>query len=274
MQVVSTSPSGALPGCPEGGITPFVLGEVRLPQSDLGPAPFNLNVDSVTGTLIDLSTLQIQVKAGDQLAFVLRSDVVNRPPDALRLYASRSEVFTDQYSDGVLLTGGGDPALCPIDHGDGTFKIFVNDCEPSFLDVQGMGFWKRVCKTGHPSGEHERISDYVDRVNAVETFRSVNSAHAIFTILSPLRKNDKCTQAESQFMALLLNVASGRVTVCSCVIDPDLGSATVGEVIDFIDSLLANPKRTHHDCVLAQSMAGMINEGLTLVECGSATHHE
>ena len=60
------------------------------------------------------------VQAGDQRAFVLRSTAL-----LPQLYASRSEVFTDQYPGGEILTGGAGSNLTPIAGVDGTFKIFI-----------------------------------------------------------------------------------------------------------------------------------------------------
>ena len=68
-------------------------------------------------------------------------------------------------------------------------------------------------------------------------------------------------------MALLLNLASGRVAVCNCIDDPDLGPTTVGDAASFIDGLLSNAGRTFEDCVLAQAIADLINNGATLVDC-------
>lgn len=141
-------------------------------------------------------------------------------------------------------------------------------CEPvEDPDVRTQGFWKRVCAKPHPSGEHENLPDYVDCVSSTDTFADVDSVDDLCDRLHPDPKNDKCQQAEAQFMALLLNVCSGRVATCNCIDDPYLGESTVGNVVDFIDFLLSNPDRTFDDCVLAQSIAAAINEGLTLVDC-------
>jgi hypothetical protein len=142
-------------------------------------------------------------------------------------------------------------------------------CEPvEDPSVRTQGFWKRVCEKPHPSGEHENLPDYVDCVNTKLTFVDVDSVDALCDRLHPDPKNDKCEQAEAQFMALLLNVCSGRVAECNCVVDPALGEVTVGEAIELIDLLLSDPDvRTFEDCVLAQSIADAINNDLTLVDC-------
>ncbi len=146
--------------------------------------------------------------------------------------------------------------------------LTIQCCEPvEDPDVRTQGFWKRVCKKTHPSGEHEKLPSYVDCVNKTTTFADVGDVDALCDRLNPDPKNAKCEQAEAQFMALLLNVCSGRVAECNCINDPDLGETTVGEAIDFIDMLLSDPGRTFQDCVLAQSIADALNNGLSLVDC-------
>ena len=141
-------------------------------------------------------------------------------------------------------------------------------------DVRTQGFWKRVCARPHPSGEHENLPGYVSCVNATATFMDVHNAYAICDRLNPTPKKKrgkssgkKGEQAEAQFMALLLNVCSGRVETSNCVDDPVLGETTVGDVVMVIDELLSNSLRTFEDCVYAQAFADRINNGLTLVPC-------
>ena len=146
------------------------------------------------------------------------------------------------------------PAVCP------------GDCVPvEDPDVRTQGFWKRVCKGPHPSGEDEKLPDYVGGcVNDTATFANA----AVCDRLNPNPKNDKCEKAEAHFMALLLNVCSGRVAVCNCIDDPDMPAAlTVGDAIDLIDDLLSNANRTFDDCVVAQSIADAINDDVSLVDC-------
>ncbi len=139
-------------------------------------------------------------------------------------------------------------------------------CEPvEDPDVRTQGFWKRVCRGPHPSGEDQNLPDYVDCVSNTDTFADVDDVDGLCDRLTPDPRNDKCEQAEAQFMALLLNICSGRVATCNCINDPDLGQTTVGEAAEFIDALLSNP--TFDNCVLAQAIADDINNGLTLVVC-------
>ena len=146
-----------------------------------------------------------------------------------------------------------------------TFTVSV--CQPVEPDVRTQGFWKRQCKGPHPSGEHDNLPSYVESVASSATFAGVADVAGLCDRLVPDPKQDKCEQAEAQLMAASLNVASGRVAVCNCLDDPDLGVATVGEALSLADGLLASPGRSFDDCVLAQAIADRINNGATLVDC-------
>jgi hypothetical protein len=130
--------------------------------------------------------------------------------------------------------------------------------------VRTQGFWKRQCAGPHPSGEHGNLPGYVECVNETATFAGVTNVVSLCDRLHPDPPDDKCEQAEAQFMALMLNLCSGRVAVCNPVDDPDLGPTTVGEAAAFIDGLLSNPDRTFQDCELAQAIADRINRGESL----------
>jgi hypothetical protein len=142
-----------------------------------------------------------------------------------------------------------------------------DDLVPIEPDVRTQGFWKRQCKGPHPSGEHDNLPDYVNRVNSNETFVKVVDVDGLCDRLNPIPKKDKCKQAEAQFMAAFLNVASRRVGGSNCLDDPDLKATTVGEALSSIDGLLSNPGRDIDDCVLAQAIADRINNSKTLVDC-------
>jgi hypothetical protein len=109
------------------------------------------------------------------------------------------------------------------------------------------------------------LPEYVDCVNDTLTFVEIEDVSGIRTSLHPKPRNSKCKQAEAQFMALLLNVCSGRVAECNAVVDPVLGDSTVGDVIVLIDGLLSNGDRSRQDCVFAQAVADRINNGQTLL---------
>ncbi len=152
-------------------------------------------------------------------------------------------------------------------------KLEVYECPPAQApcepvedpDGRTQGFWKRVCRKPHPSGEHENLSGYVDCVTAAATFADVDDVDGLCDRLTPDPRNNKCEQAEAQFMALTLNLCSGRMEMCNCIDDPEF--ETVGEAVNFIDGLLSDPDRTVEGCMLAQGIADDINNGLTLVDC-------
>ncbi len=148
-----------------------------------------------------------------------------------------------------------------------TFSISVSSCQAVEPEVKTQGFWKRQCRGPHPSGEHSNLPGYVSSVNQVSNFADISNVGDLCNRLTPKPKKNKCEQAEAQFMALLLNRASERVTDCNCLEDPDTSSTNLGEAIDHIDSLLSNTGRSFHDCVEAQAIADRINNGVTLVSC-------
>ena len=144
-------------------------------------------------------------------------------------------------------------------------------CEPvENPDVEGQGFWRAVCVNPplHPSGENANLPGYVACVNVTATFAVVSNVTDLCNRLTPDPNNDKCEKAEAQFMALLLNICSGRVAECNCIDDLNLlGATTVGEAVVLIDNLLSNPTRTVADCKLALAIADDINSDVSLVYC-------
>lgn len=140
-------------------------------------------------------------------------------------------------------------------------------CTPScpFCDPRTQGFWKRQCAGPHPSGEHERLPDYVAEISVVEPFDAVDSVESMCERLHPAPRNDKCEQAEAQFMAVLLNRASTRLSNSCCVAGDD-GNTTSGAVVAAIEELLGDPGRTFDDCVEAQALAADLNEGDALCD--------
>jgi len=141
-------------------------------------------------------------------------------------------------------------------------ELTVNAGEPACPLTQG--FWKRQCKGPHPSGEHSNLPTYVSYVNAFATFSSVADENDICDRLHPDPPSDKCEQAEAQFMATLLNLASGRVPEDAVATPSSTSAATALEVAEAIDDILSDPARTFEDCVEAQSLAASFNEGDSL----------
>jgi len=107
-----------------------LLGSVSVPPSGVGPAPTSLVNESITGTLIDLSPLGIQVEIGDVLALRLRTTSL-----LPSLWGLRTSVFTDRYPGGryfVIYPGG------PLSwtSGDAAFKTFVESTIQVTIDIK------------------------------------------------------------------------------------------------------------------------------------------
>ncbi len=169
---------------------------------------------------------------------------------------------------GTSIVVGDDGGLAPFEGMvfEGRAGEDPGPCRPVSPRVQGQGFWKRQCKGPHPS--NSRLANYLPLVQRTQAFGEVENVADLCSVLSPSPRSDKCEQAEGQFMALLLNLASGRLAFCNCVDDPDLGAVTVAQAVALLDRLLANPNRTRNDCTRVQAIADRMNGGETLVNCG------
>lgn len=186
-----------------------------------------------------------------------------------------SRPVTCDVAPGTLLPEGITTVTCTAIDTCGNESVCIFDadvapaCQPVDPDVRTQGFWKRQCRGSHPSGEEENLDEYVAGVSQTATFADVSDVDGLCTELVPDPKNDKCQQAEAQFMAVLLNVESHRVTECNCIDDLTLGQSTVSEAIGAIDAILSDPDRDHASCVEAQAVADRINQGTSLVDCGA-----
>ena len=138
----------------------------------------------------------------------------------------------------------------------------VQTCEPvEPWEVRTQGYWRRQCK----HNPHEDICAYVDNIlvlaDLFDTF-NCDSVCDLMNVKPP--ENDMCRKARRQFMALLLNVTSGKLAVCNCLED----GREVGDVVTEIDSLLsADPD--FHTCEYAKTLTDDINNGIGLVPCDS-----
>jgi len=107
-----------------------VLGSLSLPESAVGPAPINLVASSITGTLIDLSSLGIDIDSGDALAMRLSSARVLSNGD---FYAANTS-NTDPYALGSFFVDN----VVDGNH-DVAFKTFVVIPEPGSLTLLCLG---------------------------------------------------------------------------------------------------------------------------------------
>ncbi len=141
-----------------------------------------------------------------------------------------------------------------------------NDCDglsdedfPSCGEPASQGFYRRLCGGPHPEGA--LTPSDADCVNNSATFSWVSTVADLCAVLTPDPASDKCEQAESQFMALLLNRCQGRVFDAQAIASTCSEHSSVGESIAHTDALLANAARTREDCLHAQCESDEINSG-------------
>ncbi|MCH7760676.1 T9SS type A sorting domain-containing protein [candidate division TA06 bacterium] len=156
----------------------------------------------------------------------------------------------------VLDTGGGEFNL-----GGLIIKGKCLACVP-LCDQRTQGFWRRVCKKPHPE-ELNGVDPYVDDVVALGSpiFDGFDAGDICDLMAVSPPENDPCRKARRQFAAILLNIASDRLTTCQGITD----GSTVQDAIDEIKTLLASG--SDDDCKEAQGLAAEINEGTALVDC-------
>jgi hypothetical protein len=158
-----------------------------------------------------------------------------------------------------------------VDTGEGANRLFglavkggclaIEPCEP-ICNQRTQGFWRRVCKKPHPE-EPDGVGPYVSDVVALGSpiFNGFDADDICDLMAVSPPENDMCQKAQRQFMALLLNIASGRLTTCQELTD----GRTVQDAIDQIKILLNSPDRVA--CEEAKTIADDINNGITLFDC-------
>jgi hypothetical protein len=105
----------------------------------------------------------------------------------------------------------------------------------------------------------------VDCVNNGCTFASIQTVTQLCDRLDPNPPNDKCEQAESQLMALMLNYCQGRVADASPIISHCTSNTTVGQSRAEADATLCDPARGNASCTAAQCESAEINSGYALM---------
>ena len=128
--------------------------------------------------------------------------------------------------------------------------------------VRSQGYWRRQCK----DEAHEGICAYMDSVHVLANlFDDFDCGAACDLMRVDPPERDMCRKAKRQFLALLLNVASGKLAVCNCLED----GRVVGDVITEVDSLLqGSPDRD--ECEYAKTLSDDINTGESVVPCSGS----
>jgi hypothetical protein len=138
-------------------------------------------------------------------------------------------------------------------------------CEPvEPPQMRSQGYWRRQCKSDLDS--HEDICAHLDSVHVLAGLYDAFNCDSICDLMRvDPPERDMCRKARRQFMALLLNVASGKLAVCNCLDD----GRTVGDVILEVDFLLMESPN-QDACEYAKTLADGINTGETVVPCGGS----
>lgn len=125
--------------------------------------------------------------------------------------------------------------------------------------MRSQGYWRRQCK----DDTHEDICAYVDSIHVLaDLFESFDCDSICDLMRGSPSGYDMCMKARRQFMALLLNVASGKLAVCNCLEH----EGKVGDVVADIDSLLSGSP-DFAACEYAKTLADDINNGIGIVPC-------
>ncbi len=132
------------------------------------------------------------------------------------------------------------------------------------LNPKTASHWRLLCAGPLPSGEAITEED-VDCVNDTATFADIQTVAELCDRLYPNPVTDKCEQAETRFMALMLNLCHGRVRPDSAIESRcNTANTTVAQAQAQADALLSDPSRSHTACELAYCMSDEINSGRAL----------
>ena len=126
-----------------------------------------------------------------------------------------------------------------------------------------QGFWRRLCTGPHPEGSIAQAD--VECVNDSCTFAAVHTIADLCDRLNPYPSSDKCEQAESQFMALMLNHCQSRLTDSAPIDSQCTTHTTAGPSRAEADGLLCSGTRNESTCTLAQCESEELNSGSALL---------
>jgi len=153
--------------------------------------------------------------------------------------------------------GADDDCDCAFDEGG------VCACG-TFPRPRTAGFWQRICHGTTLEGTIE--PSYVDSVNDYTTFGGITTTNGICAVLTVLPPAAPCVAAEAHFMALLLDVTSGKLCLAQPISAASTVASTVGVAAAEVNALLVNPGRTSADCAEASAIATEINDGRAIAD--------
>jgi len=143
--------------------------------------------------------------------------------------------------------------------GFGEPQVLCEPVEPPQMRTQG--YWRRQCK----DEPHEDICTHLDSVRSLADLFDDYDCDSVCDLLNVNPpEDDMCRKARRQYIALLLNLASGKLAACNCLAD----EREVGGVILEIDSILSGPLN-HTTCVYVKTLADDLNNGRGIVPCDS-----
>lgn len=126
---------------------------------------------------------------------------------------------------------------------------------------EDLNYWKRLCQGPHPSGEFISQQDVSCVTVSCAFAGQVSDPLSLCDHLDANPSNDKCEQADAEFMALLLNVCRGRTPVELPIRSHCSDNTTVGQSRAEADGILCSPLREHKTCTRAQCLSEEINSG-------------
>jgi hypothetical protein len=112
---------------------------------------------------------------------------------------------------------------------------------------KGGGYWKRLCRGEHPSGEYLTPFDVACVARACP-FADVASIEDLCSRLTPDPPNDACAKAEADLLALELNVCRGRVSESDPIHSSCGSGTTVGVALERLEAVLCDPSVTPAQC--------------------------
>jgi len=134
--------------------------------------------------------------------------------------------------------------------------IEEGDCT-DFCDPQPSCYWKHEWQCEHAKKEewYGNLTHMLD--TSIDTFSSKHLC--ICDVLNDCCP-DLCDIAEQEFLALLLNVASGQVALGCGVVECNDCFYSVAEILEIVDDLLSHSSRSDYDCSKALQYLTGINQ--------------